>query len=60
MAATFGWIMVASGLVERPWVNAYKLSLHLIIAFSVYAALLWTFYMLKRLVQDFQIYQRIT
>ncbi len=27
--AVFGWIMVASGLVDRPWVNAYKLSLHL-------------------------------
>ncbi len=25
----FGWIMVASGLVDRPWVNAYKLMLHL-------------------------------
>lgn len=43
LAATFGWIMVASGLVSRPWVNAYKLSLHLMIAFSVYAALFWTF-----------------
>lgn len=27
--AVFGWIMVASGLVDRPWVNAYKLSIHL-------------------------------
>lgn len=43
LAATFGWIMVASGLVERPWVNAYKLSIHLMIAFSVYISLLWTF-----------------
>ncbi len=42
-AATFGWIMVASGLINRPWVNAYKLSLHLCIAFSVYACLLYTF-----------------
>ena len=39
LAATFGWIMVASGLIDRPWVNAYKLSLHLCIAFGVYAAL---------------------
>ncbi len=31
-AALFGWIMVASGLKDRPWVNAYKLSLHLGIA----------------------------
>lgn len=29
LVATFGWIMVASGLNERPWVNAYKLSMHL-------------------------------
>ena len=43
MAASFGWIMVASGLIERPWVNAYKLAIHLSIAFCVYAVLLWTF-----------------
>ena len=43
LAATFGWIMVASGLIERPWVNAYKLSIHLMIAFAVFAALEWTF-----------------
>ena len=28
-AAVFGWIMVASGLIHRPWVNAYKLTIHL-------------------------------
>lgn len=44
LAASFGWIMVASGLVERPWVNAYKLALHLSIAFLTYAHLLWTYY----------------
>lgn len=44
-AAIFGWIMVASGLIERPWVNAYKLSIHLLIAFSVYTSLLWTYLM---------------
>ena len=42
LAASFGWIMVASGLVNRPWVNAYKLSLHLSIAFMLFAYLLWT------------------
>ncbi len=41
-AAVFGWIMVASGLVERPWVNAYKLALHLGIALSLYGYLFWT------------------
>jgi heme a synthase len=43
LAACFGWIMVASGLVSRPWVNAYKLSIHLIIAICVFGYLLWTF-----------------
>jgi heme a synthase len=43
LAAIFGWIMVASGLVERPWVDAYKLSIHLLIAFSVFASLWWTY-----------------
>ena len=43
LAASFGWIMVASGLIERPWVNAYKLAMHLTIAFLVYAYLLTTF-----------------
>ncbi len=42
LAASFGWIMVASGLIERPWVNAYKLTLHLSIAFVVFGYLLWT------------------
>lgn len=42
-AASFGWIMVASGLVKRPWVNAYKLSIHLNIAFLVFAYLWWTY-----------------
>ena len=29
LVGLFGWIMVQSGLVNRPWVNAYKLSVHL-------------------------------
>lgn len=43
LAASLGWIMVASGLIERPWVNAYKLALHLSIAFAVYGFLFWTY-----------------
>lgn len=43
LAASFGWIMVASGLVNRPWVNAYKLSIHLCIGISVFIALLWAY-----------------
>jgi cytochrome c oxidase assembly protein subunit 15 len=43
LVASFGWIMVASGLIERPWVNAYKLTLHLSLALLLYAYLFWTF-----------------
>jgi cytochrome c oxidase assembly protein subunit 15 len=38
----FGWIMVASGLINRPWVNAYKLTVHLSLALIVFAYLWWT------------------
>lgn len=41
VTASFGWIMVASGLIERPWVNAYKLSLHLFLGFSVFIYLVY-------------------
>ncbi len=42
IVASVGWIMVASGLIERPWVNAYKLSFHLSLAFILFSYLLWT------------------
>lgn len=42
VVASFGWIMVASGLVDRPWVNAYKLTLHLALALILFSYLLWT------------------
>lgn len=38
----FGWIMVASGLIKRPWVNAYNLTLHLCMALVIFCYLLWT------------------
>lgn len=41
----FGWIMVASGLIQRPWVNAYNLTLHLCMALIIYSYLLWTTFM---------------
>jgi cytochrome c oxidase assembly protein subunit 15 len=44
LTASFGWIMVASGLVERPWVNAYKLSIHLLLGFSVFITLYAVWY----------------
>jgi len=36
-----GWWMVASGLVDRPDVSHYRLTVHLGMAFGLYAALLW-------------------
>lgn len=54
LAASFGWIMVKSGLMDRPWVDAYKLMLHLSIGISVYAYLFWTilgeFYPTKKVI----------
>jgi cytochrome c oxidase assembly protein subunit 15 len=41
LVASVGWIMVASGLINRPWVNAYKLSFHLILAVVLFSYLLW-------------------
>ncbi|MCB9282485.1 MAG: COX15/CtaA family protein [Lewinellaceae bacterium] len=44
LAATFGWIMVASGLNDdtRTWVSAYKLIIHLLIATFLFGVLFWT------------------
>jgi cytochrome c oxidase assembly protein subunit 15 len=44
LAATFGWIMVASGLNDdtRTWVSAYKLIIHLLIATVLFGTLFWT------------------
>lgn len=41
---TVGWVMVASGLVDQPRVAPVKLGLHLLLAFSLFSALLWTFW----------------
>jgi cytochrome c oxidase assembly protein subunit 15 len=41
-AALFGWIMVASGLISRPWVNAYKLTVHLGLGISLFIFLFYT------------------
>ena len=42
VVASFGWIMVKSGLYDRPWVNAYKLTMHLSLALILYSYLFWT------------------
>ncbi|MFM9889953.1 MAG: COX15/CtaA family protein [Rickettsiales bacterium] len=39
---TVGWVMVASGLVDQPRVAPIKLGLHLLLAFALFCALLWT------------------
>jgi cytochrome c oxidase assembly protein subunit 15 len=39
LTASAGWIMVQSGLVDRPWVNAYKLTIHFILAILVITAM---------------------
>ncbi|MDQ3143109.1 MAG: COX15/CtaA family protein [Bacteroidota bacterium] len=43
--ASLGWIMVVSGLINRPWVNAYKLSFHLCAAILLLAYLLWIIFL---------------
>ncbi len=42
LTASAGWIMVQSGLINRPWVNAYKLTIHFILAIMVIAAMVKT------------------
>jgi len=42
LTASAGWIMVLSGFVNRPWVNAYKLTLHFILAVLVITAMIKT------------------
>jgi len=42
LTASAGWIMVQSGLVNRPWVNAYKLTLHFILAVLSISAMVKT------------------
>lgn len=37
-----GWVMVASGLVDQPRVAPIKLMSHLLLAFAVFALILWT------------------
>jgi cytochrome c oxidase assembly protein subunit 15 len=42
LTASAGWIMVLSGFINRPWVNAYKLTLHFILAILVISAMIKT------------------
>jgi len=40
--AAAGWIMVASGLVDRPSVGHFNLTIHLLLALSLFGLSLWT------------------
>lgn len=42
-----GWVMVASGLVDDPRVNPAKLALHLLLAFTLFGLLLWTYWQVR-------------
>lgn len=42
LTASAGWIMVQSGLINRPWVNAYKLTIHFMLAILVIWAMVKT------------------
>lgn len=42
LTASAGWIMVQSGLINRPWVNAYKLTIHFMLALLVIWAMVKT------------------
>jgi heme a synthase len=42
MQGVLGWVMVKSGLVDRPTVSQYRLAAHLALAVLIYAAILWT------------------
>ena len=41
LQGAMGWYMVQSGLVDDPRVSQYRLTLHLGIAFLIFAAMLW-------------------
>src|SRR5215203_2781878 len=40
--ALAGWIMVASGLVDRPAVSHFNLTIHLLLALALFGLALWT------------------
>lgn len=42
-----GWYMVMSGLVDRPDVSHFRLAAHLMLAFVIYAAVLWVAFSLR-------------
>ena len=48
LIGTLGWIMVASGLINKPYVSPLKLSIHLFFALIILSYLVWlTVYVLR-------------
>ncbi|MEN3950376.1 COX15/CtaA family protein [Iodidimonas sp. SYSU 1G8] len=43
-----GWYMVASGLVDQPYVSQYRLAAHLGLAFAIYGYIVWLLLALTR------------
>jgi cytochrome c oxidase assembly protein subunit 15 len=41
LQGVLGWVMVASGLVDRPSVSHYRLAAHLLLAVALYAYTIW-------------------
>jgi heme a synthase len=41
LQGVMGWLMVASGLVDRPHVSHYRLTMHLSIAFAIFGCCVW-------------------
>ena len=39
-----GWLMVKSGLVDRPDVSHFRLAVHLLLAFALFQYVMWTFW----------------
>ncbi|MFN0274317.1 MAG: COX15/CtaA family protein [Chitinophagales bacterium] len=42
-----GWVMVASGLIDKPWVSPYNLTIHLLLALTVFVYILWLIFQLR-------------
>ena len=48
LQGAIGWIMVKSGLQDTPYVNHIKLTLHLSLAFIIFALILWAILVIAR------------
>jgi len=41
VVGAWGWYMVKSGLINQPWVSPYRLTVHLILALSLFSYIFW-------------------